>query len=320
MNYALLFPGQGSHYKQLADNHSSQFKTVRQTIEEASDIVGFSITDILKQKSMKEITFASLAQPIVVAYSIAFYRDLISKTKYAPRYVIGHSLGEISAYVVAGIISFEEAMLFTVNRGKIMEAIGDFEASVALALDIDLETLKSIVEGMRSSGKTLYVTGYNSIKQFIVCGNESSLSELDDAIDVQGGQLVPFRMMPMKDARPYHSPYMSKLVIPMSEALKKISPQQSSIEVYSTIKNGFLNDMDNIQELLAIQLENPVFWLQGVKAIMDKSIDFMVDMGPSVIMRNLVNENQLRIKCFGYDNQIEQVALFNYLEKEVKDE
>lgn len=315
MKYALLFPGQGSQYKQLVTCDWSQSKIVKQTLSEASDISGFDIVKTLQTRSLKEITTASVAQPIVVAYSIAFYRAFMSKMDCVPSFIMGHSLGEISAYVASGVLSFSQALEFTVRRGKLMESIGVFNGSAALVLDVDIKFLKETVNDIHSLDSPLYLTGYNSVRQFVVSGDTSSLNVLDDAVETRGGQVVPFRMMPMKDPRPYHSPYMASLTNSMREALKKIDQHGQTIEVYSTIKNRFLSDEDNIVKLLALQLQKPVCWLQGVNAIIDESIDFMIDIGPNVIMRNLIDENQADIQCFAFEDQKEREMVFNYLGK-----
>ncbi|ALR99835.1 hypothetical protein ATZ33_00075 [Enterococcus silesiacus] len=316
MNYGLLFPGQGSQYTRMNQLAQCDKKIVDSLLEEASDILNLDLKKELSEKTMKELTQSEIAQPAIVVLSHALFLDFMQRTQQKPTVLLGHSLGEISAYLASESLTFSEAVAFAQNRGKLMASTDDeLKGSASLVVDILPELLEELIRECNST-ENLMISGYNSEKQSIVVGQEEELEQLEKLVESQGGQIIPFRMIPMKEARPFHSPFVTMKLDKLREIVETLTVAQPKVTVYSTVSGELVSNEKEIKANLIKQLVSPVLWLQGLKKVSKMDVSYLIDIGPNKIMRNLVFENSFKISSLAYDDIEDNKKIRELLTKE----
>lgn len=301
MSYGILFPGQGSQYLNM--NHESQCdkKILIPLLEQASTIIGIDLERELAERTMKDLTQAEIAQPAILVFSYALFLDFKQQNKSTAMALLGHSLGEVSAYLASGALSFTESVKFAHQRGKLMTSVGQkANGEASLVVDVSPEILEELILSIHNPNG-LAISGYNSEKQAIVVGDEEGLETLDQAVSSVGGQLIPFRMIPMKDSKPFHSRFVEKSLEELNGLVQKLTISDPTIPVYSTVSGNKTLDKEEVKENLIQQLISPVLWLQALRKLEQENNTCLIDIGPNKIMKNLVLENSIKQTVFAYD-------------------
>lgn len=316
MKFALLFPGQGSQYIGMCRDLIQQFSVAARVFEEANDRLGYDLKSKILEGRLEELTLSEHAQPAVVTASYALYRVFEQLTEAAPSYAAGHSLGEISALIAAGAISFADGVSFAKFRGALMHrALQDKKGRAGIVVDMEESVLQEIVDSIMPNDYVT-ITGYNSPKQFIVAGNQTALKDLDKAVDQAGGEFIPFRMMPAKADAPYHSGLMMYLKPEIEEALQKLSFRQPKFPIWSTVTGKQLEPGPSLAHFLSEQLVKPVYWNQALGRLYEAGVKLFIDIGPQQITRNLVKENPKLPECLSFDNDTDRHTIIQKLSKE----
>lgn len=315
MKFAILFPGQGCQYIGMCRKLIEEFPTARGIFEEANRAMGFDICSLILNGNIEELTLSENAQPAVVTASYALYCVFEEITGTKPSCAAGHSLGEISALIAAGAVSFSDGVVFARKRGKIMhQAMEEKKGRAGIAVDIEVSVLENIVESIKAND---YVTisGYNSPRQFIVAGSQTALRALDKEVDRLGGEFIPFRMMPMKADAPYHSDLMTFVKPEFEKALQSIESGKISFDIWSTVTGEIIKPTECIREILCNQLVLPVRWNQVLKEIAASGVELLIDIGPQQITRNLIRENPELPMCLSFDDEDDREKIMQYLKK-----
>ncbi|MCK4258166.1 MAG: ACP S-malonyltransferase [Halanaerobiales bacterium] len=317
MKFAMLFPGQGSQYKGMCKELIQDSPVAAEIFEEANSILDFDIRSLILNGNLPELTLSENAQPAVVIGSYALYRVFEEETGIIPSCAVGHSLGEISALIAAGSLSFSDGLTYVRKRGKIMHsAMEEKRGGAGIVVDLEVNALNSIVESIQANGYVI-ISGYNSPKQFIVAGERTALQELDKEVDKQGGEFIPFRMMPMKADAPYHTDLMTFLKPELEEALQNIRFKKPKFDIWSTVTGQIIQSTDAIKEILCNQLVLPVRWNQVLKEMCNSEITLLVDIGPKQIIRNFIKENPELPTSLSFDNEEDRKKIFKYIERMV---
>lgn len=314
MNTTILFPGQGSQYINMCSNLEKDFLIVRQIFEEANESLGFNIKKMIETSTMEELTRSENAQPAIIAASYAFYKVFEQLTGVKPDYAAGHSLGEISALIAAGAMSFKDGIVYARKRGQIMAKAAEGKRGRAgVVIDVEENKLREIIEDINKNDYVI-ISGYNSPKQFIVAGTESAVLKIDDKLDEIGAQFIPFRMIPMKADAPYHTELMAYLKEELESILSEIKFKGLEFKIYSTVTGSLITERDNIGEILSRQLISPIKWNQAVDKINNSGTDLFIDIGPKTIMRNLMRENsELKQQILAFDDKDDRKSILDLL-------
>lgn len=306
---ALLFPGQGCQYIGMCKRELEEHPLVAEVFEEASDALELDMRALIFESDMPTLTLSENAQPAVVTASYALYRVLKQETGFVPDSAAGHSLGEISALIAAGALSFADGVRFARRRGALMHrAAEEKKGRAGLVLDLEVEKSEALVKQVCSED---YVTisGYNSPRQFIVAGHQSALLALEELVDEAGGEFFPFRMMPMKSDAPYHSKLMQFIRPEIEEALVELKFGKPQFEIWSTVSGQPIESAEAIPGLLAAQLVTPVYWNQVLAGMQEAGVDCFVDIGPQQIIRNLVRENTELPLALAFDDEADRESV-----------
>lgn len=306
LNFAGVFPGQGSQYPGMCSKLLSENAKLAEVFKMVSSVLGIDLREMMEKGIMKELTKSKNAQPLVLTASYVLFSALKDMALGNFKVLVGHSLGELSAFVVAGGIGIEEAVLFARRRGEIMdEAQQKGFGHAGIVLDVTAEQLEKAVKLAVGYG---YVTisGYNSPRQYIVAGTKKGLSKLDEYVSEWNGHYIPFRMMPMKMDAPYHSPLMEPLREAIASELENLHFNDLKIPVFSTVTASVLTSAVQIKEALLNQITSPVLWTQALEGAGHSfGLDFFVDIGPNIISKNLIDENPSLKECLYWEGKYE---------------
>ncbi|GAA0365694.1 ACP S-malonyltransferase [Bacillus horti] len=315
MKLALAFPGQGSQYIGMCNKLMMDFSVVNQVFEEANQALDSDLRSLIKNGKLEELTLSEHAQPAVVTASYALYRVFEEQTGLTPFCAVGHSLGEISALIAAGAMSFSDGVRFARKRGEIMHrAMQEKKGRAGIVVDLEEAALMSMINTI-CLDDYVAITGYNSPNQFIVAGHQTALQRLDKEVATEGGELIPFRMMPMKADAPYHSQLMTYLQPDIKQTLQKIDFNHTKFDVWSTVTGRIIEPTDHIADILGDQLVQPVYWNQALSKINAQEVELIIDMGPQQITRNLVRENKTLPTCLAFDDEGDRELIFDHIGK-----
>lgn len=304
MSYVALFPGQGSQYVGMCQHHLEANKAASKWFAIASEVLGLDVARLIREGTLQQLTKSELAQPLVVLASYCNFAALVKEKNELPAAAIGHSLGEISAYVCAEAISLEQGLRFAKLRGELMErAVIERKGHAGIAIDITKELLEQQIQNLQQQ-HVIVISGYNSRNQFIVAGEKEALRKLDASIDQLGGQFVPFRMMPMKADAPYHSPLMAFVQDELDQLVEQLVIRNAAFPILSTVTVECVEKTNQIRHVLKQQLLTPVYWTQALEHPFINSGLQLIDVGPNQVMHNLVVEHNQEKKCYAYDEKV----------------
>ena len=268
---AFLFPGQGSQYpgigKDLFDNH----EVVRDTYREASDLLGYDMAKLSFEDPDDEINLTRFTQPVLLTHEIACLRifDTLTDSAIKPVVAAGHSLGEYSALVAAGALSFELGLSLVKNRGELMSEFGEGEME---ALMIDLDAATSLAEQHYCG-----IAACNLPDQNVVGGQPQ---DLDNLVKSMAEKFPRKRSARLKTEGAFHTYYMVEAARRFRSILEQAEFETPEIEVLSNF-TGLMHDMDvdSIRSRLFLQLVNPVLWHQNLVTAGERGARVMIEFG-----------------------------------------
>jgi len=269
-----MFPGQGSQYPGIGSDLNSDFDAARRIYEEASDLLGYDMAKLSFEDPDQQINLTRYTQPVLLTHQIAclsVYREL-ADMPLQPMAAAGHSLGEYSALVTAGALTFADALRLVAKRGELMGTYGEGEMA---ALTVDLETARPL-----SDKHFCAIAGLNLPDQTVVGGAAADL----DALAAEMAEVMPRkRAVRLKTEGAFHTYYMVEAARRFREALDQAEIAESSLKVLSNYTGGFHeNDAATIKSRLFFQLFHPVNWIGCLQTALDDGIDTFVEFGGGI--------------------------------------
>jgi len=269
-----MFPGQGSQYPGIGSDLNSDFDAARRIYEEASDLLGYDMAKLSFEDPDQHINLTRYTQPVLLTHQIAclsVYREL-ADMPLQPMAAAGHSLGEYSALVTAGALTFADALRLVAKRGELMGTYGEGEMA---ALTVDLETARPL-----SDKHFCAIAGLNLPDQTVVGGAAADL----DALAAEMAEVMPRkRAVRLKTEGAFHTYYMVEAARRFREALDQVEIAESSLKVLSNYTGGFHeNDAATIKSRLFFQLFHPVNWIGCLQTALDDGIGTFVEFGGGI--------------------------------------
>ncbi len=269
-----IFPGQGSQYPGIGSDLHSEFESVRQIYQEASDVLGYDMAELSFKDPQDQVNLTRYTQPVLLTHHIAcltLYREL-AENPLLPVAAAGHSLGEYSALVAAESLSFADALRLVSKRGELMGAHGEGEM---LALTVDLDTAKPL-----SDKHYCGIAGLNLPEQTVVGGAGSDL----DALAAEMAELYPKkRAVRLKTEGAFHTYYMVSAARHFRDELKQVEFATPKIKVASNFTGDFhADDADSIRSRLFFQLFHPVNWVDCMQSLVDNGTDLFIEFGGGI--------------------------------------
>ncbi len=280
---AFVFPGQGSQQVGMLSDFIAEYKIVSETLSEASDVLGYDLSALIKDGPIETLNQTEKTQPALVAVSTALYRCWTSMNDATPVLFAGHSLGEYSALVASGSLTFADALTLVELRGQLMqEAVPSGEGLMAAVLGLSDE---QVVEGclQASQGEVVSAVNFNTPGQVVIAGQKSAVKRAMDVLKGMGAK----RVMPLSVSVPSHCDLMK----PAAEALAgKLSATQFKQPAAPIVQNRVatgVTSVDDIRANLLEQLYMPVQWTKSIEYIASQGVDEIVECGPGKVLTGL---------------------------------
>jgi len=282
MRIAFVFPGQGSQYVGMGKDLYGNFNGVREIYKEAEEVLGYDIAKLSFNGPQEELNKTFRTQPCLLTLSLAAFK-VLSLKGIIPFCVAGHSLGEYSAIVASGTISFREALRLTEKRGQYMqEAVPEGKGLMAAILGLDKEEVDSICHSVNSG----YVSpaNYNCPGQIVISGEKEAVEEAVELAKEAGAK----RTVILSVSAPSHCKLMKKASERLSELLNNIEFQTPKIPIVNNADAVFLNTPEEIKASLVRQLVSPLLWEDSIRLMLKNGVRTFIEVGPGKILSALI--------------------------------
>lgn len=305
---ALIFPGQGSQYIGMGKQIFDQHEQTRKIFEEANEVLNFDLTGMCFEGSILELSRPENMFPAIVMVSVAtfvLYQKLIG---IPPKLCAGHSLGEYSALVCSGAVSFADALKIVRKRGFLASEVSDSQESCMTVVEgMDKYILEEICQKASNSEDQAVISCYNSIDQFVIAGNSNAVWKTENAIMEMGGTITP-----VLTSAPFHSFLMSETSQKLREELSKYEFKNPQIPVVSNVNAMPYQDSQAV-EMLVKQMVSPVLWKDTMDYFRMQRINVIIEMGPQNVLRNLARNNIRTVRAYSFSNTEDRNELINYV-------
>ena len=285
-NIAVVFPGQGSQRHGMGKDFYKQIPVCRQTYEEAADALGWDVSAMCFGED-ERLNLTEFTQPCIVTTEICMLRGLTKLYDFAPDYFGGHSLGEFTALVAAGVMSLAETLKVVQTRGKLMQEavpVGVGGMAAVISENIDIDMLEKAMQGLVAD-----VANINSTNQVVISGEFPALDETEKRLT----QIFPaeksFRFIRLNVSAPFHSRLMKSIENRFSDTLEKFgknSDPRNAVHVTSNFTGSFhSNDISDIRKNLVNQLSHAVHWRKNMQSLAEKTQE-IYEVGPARPLRD----------------------------------
>ncbi|KOF02821.1 ACP S-malonyltransferase [Roseivirga seohaensis subsp. aquiponti] len=278
---AYVFPGQGAQFPGMAKDLYNSSEKAKALLESANEILGFRITDIMFDGTAEELKETKVTQPAVFLHSVVL--ALISED-FKPDMVAGHSLGEFSALVANGVLSFEDGLKLVSQRALAMQKACEINPSTMAAI-LGLEDEK-VEEICASIDEVVVAANYNCPGQLVISGSHKGI-ELACIAALEAGAK---RALPLPVGGAFHSPLMEPAREELEKAIDATQFNPAKCPIYQNVTAKASSDLNEIKENLKIQLTAPVRWTQSVQAMVADGATHFTESGPGKVLQGLVKK------------------------------
>ena len=288
---AFLFPGQGSQSVGMGKELFENFAQARQVFEEANDALRFSISKLCFEGPGETLKLTENTQPAILTTSIAALRVLQNEKGFVPQLAAGHSLGEYSALVASGALTFGDAVRIVRLRGRFMqEAVPVGEGAMAAILGMEqgeVETLCKEVAGR----EMLAPANFNSPGQIVISGHSKAVERAVEGVNQKGKRAV---LLPV--SAPFHSPLMKGAGERLAKELEGISIEDLKIPVITNVEAEINTSKERVKSLLVTQVSSPVRWEESMKRMVTEGIERVLEIGPGKVLSGLMRRIDSKIE------------------------
>ncbi|MEH7122900.1 ACP S-malonyltransferase [Bacillus sp. JJ1773] len=311
---AFLFPGQGSQTVGMGKTLADADQTVKSYFDKADEKLNFSLSKLIFEGPQEELTLTTNAQPALLTTSIAVL-NYFKQSGIKPDFVAGHSLGEYTALVAAGAISFEDGVYAVRKRGEYMEeAVPNGEGTMAAVLGLDRETLRTVTEKITDEGDSVQLANLNCPGQIVISGSRKGV----EIASVKAKEAGAKRVMPLVVSGPFHSDLMKPAAEKFKKILDEIEVKNAEISVIANVTADEITSEEEIKEKLIAQLYSPVLWEDSVQKMISLGVDTFIEIGPGKVLSGLVKKIDKSVRIFAVSDQETCTAVIESLKEEIQ--
>lgn len=279
---AYVFPGQGAQFTGMGKDLYDNSPLAKELFEQANNILGFRITDIMFEGSADQLKETKVTQPAVFLHSVILAKTLGENFK--PDMVAGHSLGEFSALVAAGALTFEDGLKLVSQRALAMQKACEITPStMAAVLNLDDKVVEDICE---ETDGIVVAANYNCPGQLVISGETGAVERACEALKAAGAKRA--LILPVGGA--FHSPMMEPAREELAAAIEQTTFSQPVCPVYQNVPATAVTDPETIKKNLIVQLTAPVRWTQSVQNMIADGATEFIEVGPGNVLQGLVKK------------------------------
>ena len=279
---AFVFPGQGAQYSGMGKDLYDSYPLAKDMFEEANDVLGFRITDVMFNGSSDDLKQTKVTQPAVFLHSVIASKVM---TIAEPDMVAGHSLGEYSALVACGCLQFGDALKLVSARARAMQkACEQQESTMAAVLGMEDSRVEEICQQI--SGEVVVAANFNCPGQVVISGTKAGVAQACEALKAAGAK----RALPLQVGGAFHSPLMQPAAEELKEAILATNFEKPHCPIYQNVNAYPQTDSESIRQNLLLQLTAPVRWTQTVRnMVLDGATEFY-EFGPGDVLKGLIRK------------------------------
>jgi [acyl-carrier-protein] S-malonyltransferase len=282
MKFAMVFPGQGSQSVGMLAGYGD-LPVIEQTLAEASEVLGQDLARLMADGPAEELNRTVNTQPVMVAAGYCVYRAWRDLGGPEPAMVAGHSLGEYTALVVAGVLSFADCLPLVRLRGQAMqEAVPAGEGAMAAILGLDDDSVRAACSESAQS-EIVEAVNFNAPSQVVIAGHATAVKRAVEAAKARGAK----RAVLLPVSAPFHSSLMAPAAQRLREALKNVAFRAPEIPVVHNVDAKTRSDPQDIKDALVLQADHPVRWVECVKSLGEHSVSHVLECGPGKVLAPL---------------------------------
>ena len=299
LRMAFVFPGQGSQSPGMGKDLAEKFPVARQVFEEADDALGFAISRLCFEGPAEDLQLTENTQPAILTVSVAVFRVLREMGIEAPAFVAGHSLGEYSALVAAGVLNLSDAVRTVRARGRYMqEAVPVGTGAMAAILGGELSAVERICAEVRGD-QVCSVANFNSPNQSVIAGNTEAV---DRAVELL--KEIAKRVIKLKVSAPFHCALMKPAQDRLAEDLERLEFNNPAMPVVTNVDARPTTAPHELRDALVRQVSSPVRWVESVQLLIEQGVDTFIEAGPGKVLSGLMRQTNRDVKTLTVEDVI----------------
>ena len=305
---AFIFPGQGSQTVGMGKELYERFDVAKAVFDAADVALGFSITEMCFNGPEEELRKTFNTQPAILTVSIALY-EVLKQHGIVPHIVAGHSLGEYSALVAAGALSFGDAVQLVRKRGQLMqEAVPLGEGSMAAILGLERQCVIDICQTAQAEFGAVQAVNFNCPGQIVIAGSKLAVEKASEMLKAAGAK----RAIMLPVSAPFHSTLMKPAAEKLALELSKITVRDAGIPVVANIHGQMIREALEIEKSLVSQADHPVEWEQCIAQIVNFGATTFVEVGPGKVLSALTKKITKEVDSLNVEDSLSLEKTLDY--------
>ena len=291
---AFIFPGQGSQQVGMGQEFIQTSKESKAFYEKCDEVLQFPLSNLMLNGPAEELTLTYNAQPALLTTGVMVAQKLM-EAGIKPDYTAGHSLGEYSAFVTSGALSFEDAVLTVHKRGLFMnEAVPAGEGAMAAILGLDAQNLKEVCDQITAEGNVVQLANLNCPGQIVISGTKAGVENASLAAKEAGAK----RAIPLVVSGPFHSELMREAADKLQEVIDAIEIKAPHTPIISNVGAELLVEPVAIRNEMIEQVYSPVLWEDDVRKLLNLGVTTFIECGPGKVLSGLVKKVDRSVKTY----------------------
>ncbi|GAA4871318.1 ACP S-malonyltransferase [Paenibacillus vulneris] len=296
---AFVFPGQGAQAVGMGRDIYESDPAAKAIFDRADQALGYSLSSLIFDGPDSELKITYHTQPALLTTSVA-YLELFKSKGLQPDYLAGHSLGEYSALVAAGVLSFEDAVRTVRARGEFMDqAVPSGQGAMAAVLGGEREALQKLCSEVSKEAGVVELANLNCPGQIVISGSKEGVQ----AIVERGKEIGAKRVIPLEVSGPFHSSLMKPASERLSDVLSAVPMQTASVPVVANVTARPVQEPESIRELLVEQVHSSVLWEDSVAWLIEQGVDTFVEIGSGTVLAGLIKKIDKSVKIYSINSK-----------------